>query len=157
MSSLPHKTIEVFPSKASRELHLKKEQDTASLIYRGEGCVGRAAYGFNWRKHCVSNFCRGHGEIVDLFQINFIKWLCASSLSPKEEHLRSNWSDEFSWTDRTGNRKPTNDWKSSLMKAWAGKFECISRSLFERGPQQWSAQEDNDVKLVVALFPRDFL
>ena len=28
------------------------------------------------------------------------------------------------------------------MKAWAGKFECISRSLFERGPQQWSAQED---------------
>ena len=43
------------------------------------------------------------------------------------------------------------------MKAWAGKFEYLARSLLEHGLQQWSAQEDNDVKLVVALFARDFL
>ena len=71
-ASLPHKTILFLSSKASREVHVWKEHGIASLLEEKD-VLDLESLGKDLRTVPV-----------------FMKWLCARSLSPKENHLRSN-------------------------------------------------------------------
>lgn len=157
MSSLPHKTIEVFPSKASRELHLKKKQDTASLIYRGEGCVGRAAYGF------------GESIVFQIFAVAMVKSLisfkstssngCVRVACP----LKRSISDQIEATNsleltalEIENLRMIENlpwWRHGPGNSNVSRALCLSVVLSNGLPKKTTTWR----KLVVALFPKDFL